>query len=477
MSFSLMHVTFAFYLIVIFALGWAAWKQTKTHQDYLLGGRRLGPVTTALSAGASDMSGWLLLGLPGLAYDVGLGALWLAMGLLVGTWLNWQLVAPRLRKETERLNSVTLPTWLERRFNDQRHGLRILSAIFILVFFLFYTSSGLVAGGKLFAEAFGLPYEQAVIAGVFCIGIYTLFGGFLAVSWTDVVQALLMLAALVSVPIVVAGLIAEDATLSRHAATRGDLFYVLYDATGKPFSLLQIISLCAWGLGYFGQPHILARFKAIRHPAQLKQAKYIAVSWSFLTLAGAIAVGISGAMFFTDPLPDSEKVLIALSHAVFHPLVAGILIAAILAAIMSTADSQLLVCASAISEDLYLKRTQEQSSAHTARWCLLIMAALATILAMNPEAGVLDLVSYAWAGFGATFGPVILFALYWKPCRRWGAFAGILLGGVTVMVWKNLSGGLFELYEIVPGFIAACLGIILFSYLEVFATKQSAANP
>ncbi|MBA56933.1 MAG: sodium/proline symporter PutP [Pseudomonadales bacterium] len=477
MSFSLMQVTFAIYLIVIFALGWAAWKQTKTHQDYLLGGRRLGPMTTALSAGASDMSGWLLLGLPGLAYDIGLGALWLAMGLLVGTWLNWQLVAPRLRRETERLNSVTLPTWLERRFNDSSHSLRILSALFILVFFLLYTSSGLVAGGKLFAEAFGMPYQHAVIAGVVCIGLYTLFGGFLAVSWTDVVQALLMLAVLIGVPMFVAALIREDASLMQHAATRGDLFYVLYDANGKPFSLLEIISLCAWGLGYFGQPHILARFKAIRDPRQLTRAQYIAVSWSFLTLVGAIAVGISGAMYFSDPLADSEKVLIALSHALFHPLIAGILIAAILAAIMSTADSQLLVCASAISEDLYLKRTPAHSSAGMARWCLLIMATVATILAMNPEAGVLDLVSYAWAGFGATFGPVILFALYWKACRRWGAIAGILLGGGTVMIWKNLSGGLFDLYEIVPGFVAACLGIVVFSYLEFFATKQSAANP
>lgn len=476
MAVSLMHIMFALYLIVMFALGWAAWKQTQTHQDYLLGGRRLGPVTTALSAGASDMSGWLLLGLPGLAYDVGLGALWLATGLLVGTWLNWQLVAPRLRRETERLHSVTLPTWLERRFNDRRHLLRIISALFILVFFLFYTSSGLVAGGKLFAEAFGLPYQQAVILGVLCIGAYTLFGGFLAVSWTDVVQSLLMLGALVAVPIAVTTLILNDPKLMQHAASRSDLFYVLYDAKGKPFSLLEIVSLCAWGLGYFGQPHILARFKAIRDPAQLKRAKHIAVSWSFITLAGAIAVGISGAMYFSEPLADSEKVLIALSHTLFHPLVAGILVAAIMAAIMSTADSQLLVCASAISEDLYVKRTQSQSSAWLSRWCLLIMAILATILALKPDAGVLDLVSYAWAGFGATFGPVILFALYWKPCSRWGAMAGILLGGITVIVWKNLSGGLFELYEIVPGFIAAIIGIVSFSYLELFATKQSAAS-
>lgn len=413
------------------------------------------------------MSGWLLLGLPGLAYDIGLGALWLAIGLLLGSWLNWHLVALRLRKESARFSSVTIPTWLERRFRDHSHVLRIVSSLFILVFFLFYTSSGLVAGGKLFEEAFGIPYYQAVLAGAACIGVYTLFGGFLAVSWTDVLQALLMLIVLVCIPIFAFFMIEQDGERVQHARMRSDLYYVFYDATGKPFSLLEIVSLCAWGLGYFGQPHILARFKAIKNPSQLAGARQIAVAWTFISLLGAIAVGISGAMYFTTPLADSEKVLLALSGALLHPLVAGVVVAAILAAIMSTADSQLLICASALSEDLAISKTDAgKGSAKWARACLLFMALAATGLAMQPEAGVLDLVAYAWAGFGAAFGPVILFSLYWRGTTRWGALAGIISGGSMVMLWRNLHGGIFELYEMVPGFIAATIAIMIGSKLS-----------
>ncbi len=462
-----LYLAFGLYLLIIFYVGWLGWTRTACHDEYILGGRKLGPYTTALSAGASDMSGWLLLGLPGLAFKIGLGATWLAGGLLVGTFLNWHWVAPKLRVASARLNSLTIPSYLENRFSDSSGRLRIISAIFIVLFFLLYTSSGLVAGGKLFESVFNVPYQQAVLLGGGFIVAYTFFGGFLAVSWTDVVQALLMLAALILVPVLATQQIQQHTALMDYATSRSDLLYFLFDAEGQPFSLLEIIGLCAWGLGYFGQPHILARFKAIRHPRELKLAKMSAVSWTALTLAGAIATGICGAMYFNEGLADSEKVFIHLVNALFNPWVAGVLLAAILAAVMSTADSQLLVCGAALSEDLYKRfQTKPSHSAWVARTAVIVVALIAMLIALQPDSGVLDLVAYAWAGFGAAFGPIILFSLYWQGTSRSGALAGIVIGAITVIVWRNLHGGIFELYELVPGFIASCLAIALVSLLQ-----------
>ena len=462
-------LTFVVYLLLMLGIGVVAWRRTRNLSDFVLGGRRLGSWVTALSASASDMSGWLLLGLPGYAYLSGLESLWLAGGLLIGTWLNWRLLAARLRDYSERLgNALTLPEYLSNRFNDESGLIRIVSALFILLFFLFYTSSGLVAGGKLFESVFGLPYVWAVAAGTLTIILYTAFGGFLAVSWTDLVQGLLMAAALVAVPLMA---MAEHqgglALILEAGRDHPHLLDPFTDKDGKPLSWIAIVSLLAWGLGYFGQPHILARFKAVESVELIPRARRIAVTWVALTLTAACLVGIIGISSFETPLADAEKVFIRLVDVTFHPLVAGICLAAILAAIMSTADSQLLVASSAFTEDLYKTLFRREASDRelvlVGRGAVLTIALIAFLLAMNPDSQVLDLVAYAWAGFGAAFGPVILLSLYWPAMTRMGALGGIIAGGVTVVVWKQLEGGIFDLYEIVPGILASMAAILLIS--------------
>lgn len=348
--------TFIAYLIMMLAIGVIAYKRTSNSTDYFLGGRSLGPWPAALSAGASDMSGWLLLGLPGYAYAAGFEAFWLAGGLLVGTWANWLISAKRLRTYSITTESLTLPEFLSRRFNDNSKLIQTISAFFILLFFLFYTSSGLVAGGKLFETVFGLDYTTAVIIGTVCVVSYTLFGGFLAVSWTDLVQGLLMSAALLIVPIAAMNGGLGQLSTDLHNINP-ELLTLWNDAKGEPLSAIAIISLAAWGLGYFGQPHILARFKATRTNKDLTTARRIAVVWTALSMVGAMLVGLVGLIYVTNSgapkLDDGEKIFMLLVNAMFHPVIAGILLAAILAAIMSTADSQLLVSSSAMAEDLY----------------------------------------------------------------------------------------------------------------------------
>ena len=463
--------TFIVYLAGMLAIGIFAYYRTCNLSDYLLGGRRLNSFTAALSAGASDMSGWLLLGLPGYAYAKGYEAGWIALGLLVGTYVNWKFIAERLRTYTAALgDSITLSEYFENRFDDRSRILRIVTAFFILAFFLFYTSSGLVAGGKLFESVFGLPYIWAVLAGALAIILYTFLGGFMAVCWTDCVQGLLMSLALVLVPVIaVAGQGGwRHATEAMRAADPSML--TPFKVSG---GLLSIVSLAAWGLGYFGQPHILARFMAIRSPGDIPRARAIAMWWVFAGMTGALLVGFAGVGALKTPLAgaDTEKVFILLVQSLLHPVPAGICLAAILAAIMSTADSQLLVASSALTEDFYKpfirKRASQRELIWAGRLTVVLIAIVAFMLAMNPDNKVLDLVAFAWAGFGAAFGPAIILSLFWKRMTTAGAFAGILTGGVTVFVWgKLLKGGLFDLYEIVPGFILSLAAIVIASLMS-----------
>ncbi len=463
--------TFIAYLILMLAIGVIAYQRTKSSSDYFLGGRSLGPWPAALSAGASDMSGWLLLGLPGYAYVAGIEAFWLAGGLLVGTWLNWLINAKRLRTYSITTDALTLPEFLSRRFNDNSKMIQVISAFFILLFFLFYTSSGLVAGGKLFETVFGLNYTTAVIIGTVCVVSYTLFGGFLAVSWTDLVQGLLMAAALLIVPIAAMngglGQLSSDL-----AAINPELLTLWQDSKGEPLSAIAIISLVAWGLGYFGQPHILARFKASRSNKDLTTARRIAVIWTGLSMIGAMLVGLVGLVYVTNTgvsVDDGEKIFMLLVNALFHPVIAGILLAAILAAVMSTADSQLLVSSSALAEDFYKQVFKKDASSEeivvVGRIAVVGISIVALVLAMTPDSSVLGLVSYAWAGFGAAFGPALVLSLYWERMNRNGALAGILVGGITIVVWKQLSGGWFDVYEIVPGIIFSTVAIIAVSMM------------
>ncbi len=464
--------TFIAYLILMLAIGYYAYKRTSNSTDYFLGGRTLGPWPAALSAGASDMSGWLLLGVPGYAYASGLEATWICGGLLVGTWLNWLVSAKRLRTYSITTDAITIPDFLSSRFLDKSKLIQTISAFFILLFFLFYTSSGLVAGGKLFETVFGLDYHIAVVIGAVCIISYPFFGRFLAVAWTDLVQGLLMSAALLIVPITAmnGGFSQLDMEVT---SINPELLDMWTNVKGEPMTAIAIISLVAWGLGYFGQPHILARFKATRSNKDLTAARRIAVIWTALSMVGAILVGLTGLVYVAGNsslvLADGEKIFMILVNAMFHPIMAGILLAAILAAIMSTADSQLLVSSSALAEDFYKQVFKQDATSDevvkVGRFAVVGLSVLALMFAMNPESSVLSLVSYAWAGFGAAFGPTIVLSLYWSKMNRNGALVGIIVGGITIVVWKQLTGGIFDIYEIVPGVIFSTISVIVVSIL------------
>ena len=461
-------LTFAAYLVAMLAFGFVAYRITTDLSDYILGGRSLGPGVTALSAGASDMSGWLLLGLPGAVYAAGLGELWIGVGLVAGAWLNWLFVARRLRRFTALADdALTIPDYLENRFGDSSRALRTISAIVILVFFTLYISAGLVGGGLLFENTFGMDYSTALLVGAFVIISYTFLGGFLAVSWTDFFQGILMFGTLLVVPMMAFVFIGGWGEVGEEVQAIDPSYSTLLEG----MTVMGMISLLAWGLGYFGQPHILARFMAIRSEHDVPRAMTIGMTWMILALVGAVATGYIGIAYFADaPLDDGETVLIMLIQALFNPWVAGVLLAAILAAIMSTIDSQLLVSSSALTNDFYKGFLRPNASQTELVWvtrgAVIAVAVLATLLAMAPEAGVLQLVAYAWAGFGAAFGPVIILSLFWRRMTRVGALAGMIIGAITVIVWEQLSGGLFDLYEIVPGFVFCTIAVVVGSLLD-----------
>jgi sodium/proline symporter len=458
-------ITFVGYLALMMGIGYWAYLKTDTVGDYILGGRKMGPAVTALSVGASDMSGWLLLGLPGAVYLGGLGEAWIGFGLVFGAWLNWLFVAKRLRIYTELAdNALTLPDFFEKRFHDPKGLLRLLSAVTIIIFFTFYASSGMVGGAILFEKVFGLDYTTALLVGSFIIVSYTFVGGFFAVSWTDFFQGCLMLIALVFVPIAI---FSEPDTQTKLASIDPAMLTFI----NKDTTVIGLVSLLAWGLGYFGQPHILSRFMAIGTVKDLPLSRRIAMVWMVLALIGALATGIAGSLYFADaPIENAETVFIQLTHAAFNPWIGGLLIAAILSAIMSTIDSQLLVCSSVVTEDFYLKWLRPQASDKelmlVGRFGVIAIALIAGFVALDPQSSVLGLVSYAWAGFGAAFGPVVLLSLFWQGYSRNGAIASILAGAITVVVWKQLSGGIFDLYEILPGFGLALIFGVVFSKLS-----------
>jgi sodium/proline symporter len=466
--------SFIVYLAFMLLIGWIFYRRTKNLSDYILGGRGLNTWVTSMSAQASDMSGWLLLGLPGYAYLAGMEAGWIAIGLGLGTYLNWKLVARRLRRYTEMAgDAITLPDYFENRFHDKSKILRIVSALFILVFFLIYTSSGFVAGARLFSTVFGLSYPLALLIGAFVIIAYTFLGGFMAVSWTDFFQGTIMFFAVLIVPVVgiqaLGGLHAFKLSVQQINPALLGLFS---GADGKGLSVIAIVSLAAWGLGYFGQPHILARFMAIRSADRIKRARHIAMVWVIISLTCAVMVGIIGRAYLKTFLSgvQSETVFMELVNALTPPLLAGILLAAILAAIMSTADSQLLVTSSAITEDFYRVLFRKKAGGKELLWvgrlAVVAVAAIAYVIALDPDSSVLGLVAYAWGGFGAAFGPLVLISLFWQRMTRNGALAGIVVGGLTVLIWKHLQGGLFDMYEIVPGFLFSCLTIFTVSLLD-----------
>ena len=482
--FNPMYVTFGVYLVMVLLIGLAAYFSTRNFDDYILGGRSLGSFVTAMSAGASDMSGWLLMGLPGAIYISGLSEAWIAIGLTIGAYFNWLLVAGRLRIHTEyNNNALTLPDYFYHRFGAKGKTMKVISASIILFFFTIYCASGVVAGARLFESLFNMSYTQAMWLGAGATIAYTFIGGFLAVSWTDTIQATLMIFALLLTPIMVylalGGADEMSAAIQTVATTTGKEYGSLFAGT----TLIGIISTAAWGLGYFGQPHILARFMAAENAKSLVKARRIGMTWMVLCLAGACAVGYFGIAYFSAH-PDlaatmggnHERVFIALATLLFNPWVAGVVLSAILAAVMSTLSCQLLVCSSAITEDFYKgflrPDAPQQELVWIGRIMVLAVAVIAIIIASDPNSRVLGLVSYAWAGFGAAFGPVVILSVFWKRMTAAGALAGMSLGAITVVLWAQYANaaltqaGLPTMYEIVPGFVVCALAIIVVSLLD-----------
>lgn len=465
-------LAFILYLVLMMSIGLYYSRRQKNLSSYILGDRQLGPWLTSMSAEASDMSGWMLMGLPGYAYLHGLSAFWTGIGLIIGTWANWLLVSQRLRNYTEVANnSLTIPDYLSNRFEDRKNGLRLICALFIILFFIIYTSSGFVAAGKLFNTIFGIPYLHALLLGAFVVVFYTFLGGFSAVALTDFIQGTMMFFTVIYVP--VAAVIAMGGpmpTLDILSKEGADFFSFFPDSTGMSALLVMIVSSLGWGLGYFGQPHILVKFMAIGDPKELKKSTRIAMTWVLLSLTFAIAIGVVGKAYLSTPLENAnaERVFILMAESLSAPFITGIIWSAILAAIMSTSSSQLLVTSSAVSRDLFQaflkKDASEKTLIRVSRLSVLLVSAIAVYLGSDPNSYIFSIVSYAWAGFGACFGATVLLSLYWKRMTLKGAYAGVIVGGVTVLIWKQFEW--FGLYELVPGFFFSIAAIIIVSLLD-----------
>lgn len=495
-SFGWIIVAFALYLFAMVVIGALYSKKNNTTEDYFLGGRKLGGWVAALSAQASDMSGWLLMGLPGSIYALGTGQAWIAIGLFIGTVLNWLFISGRLRRYTIRANNaLTLPTYFENRFHDKKRVLLFISSVTIVVFFLVYTASALAAGGKLFNSVFNVDYRIALTIGAIVILAYTFLGGFLAVCTTDFIQGTLMLIALLVVPIAALLIVSPANVVSAldesSVAGGSAAFLSLFSNGGEPYRAVDIISGLAWGLGYCGMPHILVRFMAVKNEKELNKSKGVAIVWVFLSLALACVIGIVGRAYL---LPDiltggeEEKVFINMIIKLFTidikaPIIAGIFLCGILAAIMSTADSQLLVSASSVAEDIVKgiikKDAKDETVFKISRITVLVIAVLAYVIALDPNSSIMGLVSNAWAGLGAAFGPTVLLSLYWKRTNFQGAVAGIVSGALTVIVWDYIPlvggvtlGSVTGLYSLAVGFLISLIVIVIVSLATPAPTEE-----
>jgi sodium/proline symporter len=502
-------IAMAIYMAVVIGIGiFFARRANQNSENYYLGGRSLGPWVTAMSAEASDMSGWLLMGLPGVAYWCGLAdAAWTAIGLAVGTYLNWLLVSKRLRRYSEKAgNAITLPEFFSNRFREEKKVLMTISAVFILIFFTVYAASCLVTCGKLFSTLFGAPYVGMMILGAVFVLVYTLIGGFLAESASDFMQAIVMVVALVVIIVVgtsAAGGLAKVVENSKNIPGFFEFFGIasptldsggaqlvtggnpVFGAPGR-YGFISVVSTLAWGLGYFGMPHVLLRFMAIRKEGELKQSRRIAVVWVVISLAVAVFIGIVGRSLFPTELTtasESESVFILLSTRLLPPLLAGIIMSGILAATISSSDSYLLIAASALAKNIYQgllsKNASDKSVMRVSRITLLVITLIAILIALDENSIIFVIVSFAWAGFGATFGPLILFSLFWKRMNRAGAIAGMLGGGGMVFFWKLVIrplGGAWNVYELLPAFLFSCLMIIVVSRLTAPPSQELQAE-
>lgn len=473
-------IAFAVYALLILAIGIFSYKKSKSMSDYFIGGRQLGSWTTAISAQASDMSGWLLMGLPGAIFVSGLTESWIAIGLFIGTYLNWRIIAARLRKMSYAAgDAITIPEYFQKRFFTTNPVIRFACAAIIFIFFLVYTASAFSGGAKLFNYLFGTDYTLSLTIGALIIISYTFLGGFFAVCWTDLIQGLLMFAALVVVPLVCIIQIPDISAVQFVSDSTGEVignYLNMFQSADGSIAWTTILSGMAWGLGYFGMPHILVRFMAIKSSDLIKKSRIIATIWVFITLGAAVLVGVFGYIFLHSEgneallaeftaLGDAEKIFMFLSGKLLPGLIAGIVLAAILAAIMSTADSQLLVTASSVSNDmfkLFKKDAKEKTLMWISRGTVIAIAVIAYFIALDPTSSVMGLVSYAWAGLGAAFGPAMLLSLFWKRMTMSGAVAGIITGGVSVVLWETFLNGT-GIYSLLPAFFIALAAVVIVS--------------
>lgn len=492
-------ITIAVYLVSTILIGaMYSRKSTSNVDDFYLGGRKLGPVVAAMSAEASDMSSWLLMGLPGVAYFTGLAdATWTAIGLALGTYLNWLIVAKRIRRYSVVAgNSITVPEFFSRRYHDNKNILMCIAAIVILIFFIPYTASGFAAVGKLFNSLFGWDYMTAVIIGAIFIVGYTVLGGFMAVSTTDLIQSIVMTIALIAV--LIFGISTAGGWNNVCANANEIAGYLSLNALGNistgvssPYGVITVLSTLAWGLGYFGMPHILLRFMAIKDDSKIKISRRIASVWVVISMGVAILIGIvgfamsrNGSILTFETGSAAEAVIVKIAgllstYGAGAAIIAGLVLAGILASTMSTADSQLLAASSSVSEnlmkDVFKVKMDRKKTLLVARLTVVLVAAVAVFLARDPNSSVFGIVSFAWAGFGAAFGPVVLFALFWKRSNMWGALAGMVSGGAVVFIWKYLvrpMGGAWNIYELLPAFIVACIAIVAVSLMTAAPEKS-----
>lgn len=492
-------IAIGIYLMGMVIIGILYSKQNKNSDDFYLGGRKLGPFVTAMSAEASDMSGWLLMGLPAVALMTGLPeAVWTAVGLAIGTYINWLIVAKRLRVYTHKLDAFTLPDFFSKRFGDNKHLISTIAAVVIVIFFIPYTASGFAACGKLFASLFGMEYVTAMILSAIVIIVYCTLGGFLAASTTDFIQSIVMSIALFIVVGLGEGVLNGFGNVFEGVTKLPgylDLFKGFNVATGETMSYgaLPVASTLAWGLGYFGMPHILLRFMAIEDENKLKLSRRVASVWVIISMAIAVVIGVVGyGLMMKGIVPTyesasaAETIIVDISkflskYGYIPAFVAGIILAGILASTMSTADSQLLAAASSISQNLVQEtfgiKLSEKKSVWLARISVIVISIIAIFLALDPKSSVFQIVSFAWAGFGAAFGPVVLFGLFWRRTTKWGAFAGMLSGGAMVFIWKfvirtSFAGTWLDIYELLPAFILACIVIVAVSLLTKAPEKE-----
>ena len=485
-------IAFILYFVVVLGIGYYFYHKTHSMEDYVLGGRELNPYVSAMSAQASDMSGWLLLGLPGAIFVAGLGEIWIGIGLAIGSYLAWLFVAKRLRVYSEKCgNALTVPEFFSNRFRDEKGYLRLVSSIVILVFFTFYVTSGFVSGGNVFISIFGgdIDYKVAVWITAGIIVVYTFMGGFKAVCWTDFVQALLMLFAIIIVPLAALGHIDGGwdnmINIVNHEV---DHFTSLGWDGGKPITAIVLVSCLAWGLGYFGMPHIIVRYMAIKNPDEVRIARRVGTAWIVIALIGAALIGMIGHAWAVDNgivITNPERIFLEIiGSGIFATFIAGILYAALMAAVMSTADSQLLVASSAVTNDLYAKYAKGEHSDTKLMWIsrgiVIVVALLAAVFAMDENSSIMSLVSFAWSGFGAAFGPIMILALFWKRINAKGALAGMLTGFIVDVIWNTFfnAGGIIPgllkvdwcvwnsgLYELLPAFILALIAAVVVSLL------------